>query len=69
MQYSNPTMNRIVGISVVCSTGAINQAHVRGDYVEVYQCNSGLIFTKTANAPSGAKADASGITAAGYTLK
>lgn len=69
VQYSNPTMNRIVGISVVCSTGDINQAHVRGDYVEVYQCNSGLIFTKTANAPSGAKADASGITAAGYTLK
>ncbi|SFG30979.1 hypothetical protein SAMN05216383_10983 [Prevotella sp. KH2C16] len=68
-QYGSPTMNKIIGINVICSTGDINQANVRAGYVEVYQCNSNLTFTKTANAPAGAKTDASGITATGYTVK
>lgn len=69
VQYTNPTMNKIVGINVICSKDAINQANVRAGYVEVYQCNSNLAFTKTADAPAGAKIDAGGITAAGYTIK
>lgn len=69
VQYTSPTMNKIIGINVICSKGAISQDNVRAGYVEVYQCNSNLTFTKTANAPTGAKTDASGITAAGYTIK
>ena len=71
-QYSSNTMNQIAGIDVVLSsTDVFTHATVSG-YAQVYQVNAkgkvGSYFMRTGNA-SGAKTNANGITAAGYTIK